>query len=130
MASVSERLPGWPEERPDQGEQPAPYRRGTTVRRVEELTTEERLRIAERRDRHAAEDRAAAAVVAHPPRRRTSPLAIAAFVTAFLLPFVGLLLAIIGAARLGRESKTSGRGLSIAAIVISLLAIYLFALLL
>lgn len=130
MAAVSERLPDWPEERPDRGEQSAPYRRGATVREVGDLTADELRRIAERRARHAAEDRAAATAIAHPSRRRTSPLALVAIVTAFLLPFVGLLLGIIGAARLGREAKTSGRGLCMAAIVLSLLALYVFALLL
>lgn len=127
---MNERLPDWPEDRPDRAEPSAPYRRGATVRQAVELTPDELRRIARRRDRHAAEDRAAAAVVAAPSRRRTSPLAVAAIVSAFLLPFVGLLLAIIGTVRLGRESRTSGRGLSIAAIVVSLVALYLFALLL
>jgi hypothetical protein len=145
MSTVSEPPLDWPEEQwPEERtttrsaapvEQAAPYRRGATVRQREELTPDEIRRIAERRARHAAEDRAAedrAAVTApaNPTRRRLSPLAITAFVTAFVIPFVGLLLGIIGTARLGRGSKTYGRGLFIVAIVISLFALYVFALLL
>jgi len=125
----------WPEEQPASRsaapvEQSAPYRRGATGRQREDLTPDELRRIAERRERHAAEDRAAVPVVVVRTRRKLSPLAITAFVTAFVLPFVGLLLAVIATVRLGRDSRTYGRGLSIAAIVISLFAIYLFALLL
>ena len=120
----------WPEERPEPLEMAAPYRRGATVRQVEDLTPDEERRIAERRARHAAEDSAKADAVTQRPRRRLSPLAIAAIIFAVLLPFVGLILGVIGIARLGRGSATFGRGLSILATVISLLAIYLFALLL
>lgn len=135
MAPVSERPTEWPEERAlrrsaEPAEQAAPYRRGATVRRVEELTPEDLQRIAERRARHAEEDRAATDVAANPPRRRLSPLAVAAIITAVLLPYLGLILAIIGTARLGRQSPTSGRWLCVIAIVVSLIEIWLFALLL
>lgn len=127
MATVSESPLDWPEERPDLPEPSAPYRRGATVWSVEDLTAEEVAQIEARRARHAAEDAAAEIVAATPRRRRVSALAIAAIVFAFALPFVGVLLGLIGTVRLDSRSPTSGRGLSIAAIVISVLEIAFFA---
>jgi len=51
-------------------------------------------------------------------------------VFAVLLPLVGFVLGIIGTATLGRDEQRSGQGLSIAAIVISVLVTPLWAVLL
>ncbi len=115
----------WPGEGPDP-------RSGPSVPRVDGMTDEDARRIAERRTRHAAQDRAAESVAV--PDERTGAvagLAVAVvFVFAVLLPLLGFVLGIIGTAALGRDEQRSGQGLSIAAIVISVLVTPLWAVLL
>lgn len=54
-------------------------------------------------------------------RAETNGCAIAGFILAFFMPFIGFILSIIGIVKAKRECHGNGKGLAIAGLVISLL---------
>jgi len=112
----------WPSEEPDRSVH-------ARVERRPGMTEEDVRRIAERRARHDAQDRVAPAGRTRSSDPGTPGLAIAAMVFAVLLPLVGFVLGIIGTATLGGPDR-KGQGLSIAAIVVSVVLTPIYAVLL
>ena len=101
----------WPDDRPEA----AP---GYTVAKPPARASTDEDRQAAIRARVAQEQRRSHHY-ARAPVRKTSTVAICAIVFAVLLPVVGLILGIIGAAKLDDASPDKGQGLSILAIVLS-----------
>lgn len=63
------------------------------------------------------------------PVKQTNGCAIAGFVLAFFMPFIGFILSIVGIVKAKKECGGSGKGLAIAGLIISLLSLILYVVL-